>query len=683
MKPATLVLLTGLLSAALTVGSLANQAKDDKAEVALQAAIKTETVDGNLKGAIEQYQRLANGSNHAVAAKALIRMGQCYEKLGDADARKAYERIVRDFGDQPESVAQARARLAALAGTGSAPGNSTLAVRRVWAGAHVGGNVSPDGRFISFTDMGSNLSIHDLATGQNRQLTDTGSLNGPEECGPYSVPSPDSKSVAYTWSNRGSHDLRVVGLDGSKPRVLWATRDGVRGHVPLAWSPDGKHLLAEFVKTDGTHDMMLVAVADGSSKLLKTTGKALSPGGVFSPDGRYIAWSTMEGISLFELETGTESPLVPDRSNHSVLGWAPDGTHILFSSERSGSADAWLVAVAGGKAQGEPIFVKKDWGSEPIGFTSSGAFYYAVNNNVWDVKIAELDPASGQVVSPPQSASRRGNIWAPDWSPDGRFFAYLLIREPNRTVIVRSVDTGEEREFEVGERTIGMGARLRWIPDGRAVAIPAFEPGKGQSLVRIDVQTGRVTSLMSLPAGVGFQRFEFSPDGNTVFYVKKPGLVAHDLRSGQETIVSEKPGLYAGMVSPDGQRLLIGVNENWSEILFVMPAAGGEARELVKIDEKEVPFWGSPSWTPDGRHVAFLRGVKGEAQIPYRDRQWQLWRVAAEGGEPQSLGLTFTGQLTGALRLHPAGRRVAIDDIKVNLEVWVMENFLPALKVVK
>jgi len=137
------------------------------------------------------------------------------------------------------------------------------------------------------------------------------------------------------------------------------------------------------------------------------------------------------------------------------------------------------------------------------------------------------------------------------------------------------------------------------------------------------------------------------------------------------------------LVSPDGRQLLIATGDGKSQVLFVMPAAGGEARELVRVDEKEVPFWGSPSWTPDGRFVAFLKGVKGEAQIPYKARQWQLWRVAAEGGEPQSLGLNFAGQLTGALRLHPDGRRVAIDDIKVNLEVWVMENFLPPLEVAK
>ena len=82
--------------------------------MALQAAIKKEVVDGDLKGAIEQYKKLAQGRDRAVAAKALVRMGQCYEKLGDAEARKAYERVLREYADQAGAVAEARARLAAL-----------------------------------------------------------------------------------------------------------------------------------------------------------------------------------------------------------------------------------------------------------------------------------------------------------------------------------------------------------------------------------------------------------------------------------------------------------------------------------------------------------------------------------------------------------------------------------------
>jgi Tol biopolymer transport system component len=295
------------------------------------------------------------------------------------------------------------------------------------------------------------------------------------------------------------------------------------------------------------------------------------------------------------------------------------------------------------------------------------------------------------VVSPPQSASQRGNTWAPAWSPDGRFLAYILAHEPNRTVIVRSLETGEEREFEVGERTIGMGASLHWLPDGKAVAVPVFEPGKGESLVRIDVQTGHVTNLMPLPAGIGFPKFHFSPDGNTVFYLTRSSLpgsnawrvVARDLTSGRETDVIEKPGLYTEALSPDGLRLVIGVNEKGTQILFVLPAAGGEPRELLRVDgEKEVPFWGSPWWTPDGRYISFLKGVKREEQVPYQDLRWQLWRVAADGGKPQRLGLTV-GRQMGGLRPHPDGRRLATTDFKVDLEIWVMENLLPQAKSVK
>src|SRR4030042_417771 len=140
MKPTKLVLLTGLLCAALSAGYLASQAKDDKAEVALQAAIKTETVDGNLKGAIEQYKRIAAlpGAGRATVATALLRMGRCHEKRGDADtreARKAYEQIVREYGDQAAVAAEARTRLAALVGAGGAAGGTAMATRGGGAGA--------------------------------------------------------------------------------------------------------------------------------------------------------------------------------------------------------------------------------------------------------------------------------------------------------------------------------------------------------------------------------------------------------------------------------------------------------------------------------------------------------------------------------------------------------------------
>ena len=40
-----------------------------------------------------------------------MRMAECYQKLGDAESRKIYEQVVKDYADQKEAVTLARARL--------------------------------------------------------------------------------------------------------------------------------------------------------------------------------------------------------------------------------------------------------------------------------------------------------------------------------------------------------------------------------------------------------------------------------------------------------------------------------------------------------------------------------------------------------------------------------------------
>src|SRR6476620_7237298 len=95
-------------------GVLAAQSGD--ADVMLQRAIRKESVEGDLKGAIDLYKKVAAAKNRSAAAKALLRLGECYEKQGNAESRKTYERLVRDFSDQADLAARARARLTALEG---------------------------------------------------------------------------------------------------------------------------------------------------------------------------------------------------------------------------------------------------------------------------------------------------------------------------------------------------------------------------------------------------------------------------------------------------------------------------------------------------------------------------------------------------------------------------------------
>src|SRR5262245_35548999 len=136
-------------------------AQSQSVESLFGAAQHQEEVEGNLKAAIDSYQKVIQkaGANRELAARAHYRTGQCYEKLGQREAAKSYENIVRNFADQSELVAQARARLTAL----GAPAGGTPTARRVIESGHPGWGISPDGRYAaharSYFDMGVSFSL--------------------------------------------------------------------------------------------------------------------------------------------------------------------------------------------------------------------------------------------------------------------------------------------------------------------------------------------------------------------------------------------------------------------------------------------------------------------------------------------------------------------------------------------
>ena len=100
-----------------------------------------------------------------------------------------------------------------------------------------------------------------------------------------------------------------------------------------------------------------------------------------------------------------------------------------------------------------------------------------------------------------------------------------------------------------------------------------------------------------------------------------------------------------------------------------MPAKGGEARELVRLQDGEEMI--GTAWTPDGRYVLF---TKGKANSSERT----LWSVPARGGAPNRIDLTMP--LIRSLRIHPDGKRIAFTAGEELTEVWVLENFLRAPK---
>lgn len=113
-----------------------------------QQGLLKENGEGDLKAAVAIYEKIAGDAtaDRSLRAKALLHMGICWEKLGKDRAQKAYRRVIQEFADQYEVVAEARTRLAALEQPPSSASASAMAVRQVWAGsdADLFGGPSPE-----------------------------------------------------------------------------------------------------------------------------------------------------------------------------------------------------------------------------------------------------------------------------------------------------------------------------------------------------------------------------------------------------------------------------------------------------------------------------------------------------------------------------------------------------------
>jgi ankyrin repeat protein len=113
----TSILISGLILGAVAFASAAT----NDLTTALQRGLFEEEANQNLGAAIQAYQTVANqfDKDRKLAATAIFRLGECYRKQANTnDAAAQYERILRDFSDQPTLVTLSRQNLAAL---GSAP----------------------------------------------------------------------------------------------------------------------------------------------------------------------------------------------------------------------------------------------------------------------------------------------------------------------------------------------------------------------------------------------------------------------------------------------------------------------------------------------------------------------------------------------------------------------------------
>ena len=686
-----------VLAALLVAGAAGQQATQTDRQY--QAALHKEMVERDLKGAIEDYKKIANSSDRALAAKALFRMAECYQKLGDAEATKIYTQLVRDFGGFPEA-AEARTRLAVL-GTQETTTSASSEPRRAWTptvsggeccrpGRYQYGKISRTGRYLPFHTYGDpgGLFVRDLRTGTNRHLVaradravdrsssaPTQLLPIPERSFPdyASVMSPDERSVAYMWwqGSEQRWELRVIDLQGSsigRPRVLVGTRDA--DPWPFDWSPDGRWLAVLMDRRDRTKPIVLVSPKDGTQRVLMTNDwRGWTTDMAFSPDSRFLAFdlpqpdATMRDIKVVAVD-GSREIQIPSSvtSDETLFGWSPDGTQLLFDTDRTGSRSVWAMPI-GPDGAGEPRLIKRDIG--PVlsrGLTANGSVYYITEQpgSLSDVKVAAFDFDTGQIAAAPRVAVREfvGTNSLPTWSHDGKLLAYLSRRQGFGTadaevLALRPIDSDRPLELRPKLEQI---RSLTWAPDDLALLVDARDLDQGRrGIYSVDVRTGRVS-----PVAGGGIKVQWSPDGQRMYYLKqladspstamlfeRLGTTGDDREVGRLDL-GIMPGISEYAVSPDGRtvyysrgldapgRLESPAGRPRGHALIALDLASGRQQEVAQVGFR----W---SLSPDGRFVA-TRVTNGPSL-------WALRIIPLDGGDVLDLapmGEPFAGPLQWA-----------------------------------
>ena len=335
-------------------------------------------------------------------------------------------------------------------------------------------SVSADGRYITFTDWETgDLCVRDLKTGMNRRLTHSDSGSG--DYAQNSIFSPEGRQIAYNWfiQKEARNEVRVIPAEGGNSRTLWRSEGFTDYILPKDWGRDGKLVVAHILP-DRTSQLAMLTPQDGFIHALKSFSWQ-NFNASLSPDGRWIAYDSLasektQARDIFVIATdgSREVGVVQHPATDSVPIWSPDGSQILFLSDRTGQFSLWSAPFTKG-GSGEAKLVKADLRAENLWMTRSGSLYYLIPGNGGpNLYAAELG-ADSKVSKPPvlavQTFMNSNN--GPALSPDGQFLAYDSFRPGGTAVVVQTIKTGEERVVPTKIPVAMMrGIGPKWFPDG-------------------------------------------------------------------------------------------------------------------------------------------------------------------------------------------------------------------------
>jgi serine/threonine protein kinase len=222
--------------------------------------------------------------------------------------------------------------------------------------------ISKDGNWLVFPAANTNETwdyyyMH-VSGSESRRITSDSISSAGQDFNLGADISPDGGEVVYCRPNinNNTNDICIIPSIGGTSRRLIQNISGAIGR----WRPDGKRIgYVDFDKDPKNKYRSLWSVKpDGSDSRLEFTDTLGFSGNNsrysfnYSPDGKTIAWirSFPEGyqeLITHNLESGEERQLTFDKKNIDDVAWMKNG-FIIFSSNRGGNTNLWIVPAKGG-----------------------------------------------------------------------------------------------------------------------------------------------------------------------------------------------------------------------------------------------------------------------------------------------------------------------------------------------
>jgi Tol biopolymer transport system component len=356
----------------------------------------------------------------------------------------------------------------------------------------------------------------------------------------------------------------------------------------------------------------------------------------WSPDGRYIAYSSVRGgkfdIWVKQVSGGNPIQITKRPGNNWQPDWSPDGKYIAYRSE-DGEGGLYIAPAVGGAGLERKI---SSFGYFPRWSPDSSQilFLTGLSSGVGlSVYVVRRD---GNPPKPVQADMPSERSWAISaaWHPDGKRISIWVIKDvPSLMPVFLTVpaDGGPTVRTELSAEalkavgdiagTVLLAAgdpdfRFSWVPSGTAIYFErTFRGARNIWRMKVDPQTLQATSIERVTTGTDLiSDLSLSPDGRKIAFASESGRVQawmfpFDAKRGRvsgsgKAITS--PGLEAWetSLSPDGSRLAFramraGRWELWEKSL----ADGHESP--IGMDDSFIRM--GPNWSPDGTRLAYVR----------------------------------------------------------------------------